>query len=317
MKHSKQIVAQSRSPRSEQFKEALIRLWRLARAKPVLIISMMSLLSIVIAALLADILATHDPISQDIGHRLMPPGSNHYFGTDGFGRDIFSRVIYGSRISLFVALLAVSISSVSGIFIGTICAYYGGTFDLLIQRLIDVLLGFPFLVLALVMVVALGSSPTSVAIAIGLAQFPQIARLSRASALSIKEEPYIEMAKVTGANSQRILWKHILPNSYPPVLTQIVGYFGAAVVAETALSFLGLGVPPPSPSWGRMLQEGVRQYFEVAPWATIFPGLALSFTVLSTALIGDSLPDILDPRHRLFRKFPTKGATQTLLTEEL
>ncbi|MBI2872022.1 MAG: ABC transporter permease [Chloroflexi bacterium] len=247
-------------------------------------------------ALFADVVATHDPLAQNVEQRLRPPGPGHYFGTDGFGRDIFSRVVHGARVSLFVGFLAVSMAAVSGTGIGMFSAYWGGKLDLLVQRVVDVLLGFPFLVLALMMVVALGPSSTSVAIGIALGLTPQVARLSRASALSIKEEEYVKAAMVIGASSYRIIWRHLLPNSGPPILAQVTGYFGTAVVAETTLSFLGLGVPPPFPSWGRMLQEGVRQYFEAAPWATVFPGLALSVSVLACALLGDAVRDLLDPR---------------------
>ena len=252
--------------------------------------------SIVTMALLADAIATHDPVAQDVARRLRPPGPDAYFGTDGFGRDVFSRVVHGSRASLYVGLLSVGIASVAGIGLGTLSAYWSGPFDLVVQRAVDTLLGFPLLVLAIVMVVALGPSANSVVVAIALALAPQIARLSRASALYVKEELYMDAAMVIGATPHRVILRHLLPNSFPPVLAQVTGYFGAAVVAETALSFLGLGVPPPFPSWGRMLQEGSRQYFEAAPWATIFPGLLLSLTVLSSALLGDALRDWLDPR---------------------
>ena len=268
-----------------------------AQTRPVAIFGMVAIILMVVVALSADVVATHDPLAQDLAQRLEPPGQDNYFGTDGFGRDIFSRVVHGARVSLYVGLLAVGMASVAGVSVGTVSAYWGGKSDLLVQRVIDVLLGFPFLVLALIMVVALGTSPTSVAFAIALALAPQVARLSRASALSIRGESYVEAARAIGAGSHRIIWRHLLPNSFPPVLAQVTGYFGAAVVAETALSFLGLGVPPPFPSWGRMLQEGVRQYFEAAPWATVFPGLALSLTVLSAALIGHGIRDLLDPRH--------------------
>ena len=172
-----------------------------------------------------------------------------------------------------------SLASVAGICIGMLSAYSGNRVDVLVQRGVDVLLGFPLLVMALIVVVALGPSTGSVSIAIAIALAPQVARVSRASALSIKAEPYMEAARAVGASSYRIVWRHLLPNSFSPILAQVTGYFGTAVVAETALSFLGLGVPPPFPSWGRMLHEGARQYFEAAPWATIFPGLALSLTV--------------------------------------
>jgi peptide/nickel transport system permease protein len=302
MKRKNHIDPQARAHYARLLAEALSRLWAFARLRPVATLATVVLVALVTVALGADVIATHDPLAQNVAHRLWPPGPDHYFGTDGFGRDIFSRVVHGSRVSLYVGLLAVSLATVVGTWVGTVSAYRGGTFDLVVQRVIDALLGFPFLVLALIMVVALGSSPTSVAMAIALALAPQVARLSRASALSTKGEPYMEAARVIGASPYRIIWRHLLPSSFPPVLAQVTGYFGAAVVAETALSFLGLGVPPPFPSWGRMLQEGARQYFEAAPWATVFPGLALSVTVLSSALLGDAIRDLLDPRQRLSRR---------------
>ncbi|MBI2856254.1 MAG: ABC transporter permease [Chloroflexi bacterium] len=304
MKRHDQNNSRPPLPRTRGVARALRRVWALARTSPLAAIALSGLLLIGAVALLADVFATHDPLAQDVAQRLRPPGSDHYFGTDGFGRDILSRVVHGSRVSLSVGLLAVGMAAVAGVGVGTLSGYRGRAFDLLLQRVIDVLLGFPFLVLALVMVVALGTSPTSVAIAIALALAPQIARLSRASALSIKEEPYVEAARVIGAGAYRVIRRHLLPNSFPPVLAQVTGYFGAAVVAETALSFLGLGVSPPYPSWGRMLQEGARQYFEAAPWTTVFPGLALSLTVLSAALLGDAVRDLMDPRHGL----PTQDA---------
>ena len=272
--------------------------WAFARARPVAFVAILVLGSIVTMALLADAIATHDPVAQDVARRLRPPGPDAYFGTDGFGRDVFSRVVHGSRASLYVGLLSVGIASVAGIGLGTLSAYWSGPFDLVVQRAVDTLLGFPLLVLAIVMVVALGPSANSVVVAIALALAPQIARLSRASALYVKEELYMDAARVIGAPPHRVILRHLLPNSFPPVLAQVTGYFGAAVVAETALSFLGLGVPPPFPSWGRMLQEGSRQYFEAAPWATIFPGLLLSLTVLSSALLGDALRDLAGPALR-------------------
>ena len=299
MNRNDSIGSQNQALRTGLIADYLSIIWVFARTRPLAALGVAVLISMGVVAFMADFVATHDPLAQNAAELLRPPGPDHYFGTDGAGRDIFSRVVHGSRVSLYVGFLAVSMAAVVGTCIGTVTAYLGGTFDLIAQRVIDVFLGFPFLVLALIMVVAFGSSPTSVAVAIALSLAPQVARLSRASALSIKGDPYVEAASVIGASSYRVILKHLLPNSFPPVLAQVTGYFGVAVVAETALSFLGLGVPPPFPSWGRMLQEGVRQYFEVAPWATVFPGLALSLTVTSSALIGDAVRDLLDPRHAL------------------
>ena len=315
MKRDNYRGPRSRGSRTRLLTETLSGIWVFAQTRPLSTLAIAALISLVAVALLADVVATHDPLVQNIAQRLRPPGPDHYFGTDGFGRDIFSRVVHGSRVSLYVGLLAVSMAAVAGICIGTVSAYLGGTFDLVVQRVIDIVLGFPLLVLALIMVVALGPSPTSVAVAVALAQAPQVARLARASALSIKGELYVEAARVIGGDSYRIIRRHLLPNSFPPVLAQVTGYFGTAVVAEAALSFLGLGVPPPFPSWGRMLQEGARQYFEAAPWATVFPGLALSITVLSSALLGDAVRDLLDPRHGSSKIRTTGSARWTKVIE--
>jgi len=311
MNGNNHIAPQSQSSLTGSVEKFSAKFWEFARTRPLAILCIGVLASMGVVALMSDFVATHDPLAQNAEEILRPPGPEHYFGTDGAGRDIFSRVVHGSRVSLYVGFLAMGMASVVGTFIGTVSAYRGGIFDLIASRVIDVLLGFPFLVLALIMVVAIGSSQTSVAIAIALAQAPQIARLSRATALSIIEEPYLDAARAGGADSYRIICRHLLPNSFPPVLTQVAGYFGAAVVAETALSFLGLGVPPPFPSWGRMLQEAVRQYFEVAPWATIFPSLALSLTVVSSALLGDEFRDLLDPRRVLPLRTRSRTTSQS------
>ena len=249
-------------------------------------------------AIFAPIISTEDPLAQKVEDRLQSPSAAHLFGTDGFGRDVFSRVVYGARASLYVGFLAITLATGSGLVVGLVSAYRGGWPDLLIQRGVDVLLGFPFLVLALIVVVALVPSPTSAALAIALALAPQIARVARASALSVLGEGYIEAAWMGGSSPYRILWRHLLPNSLPPIIAQVTGYFGMAVVAEATLSFLGLGIPPPLPSWGRMLAEGTRQYFEAAPWVTVFPGIVLSLTVVSFAMLGDGLRDLLDPKRK-------------------
>ena len=241
MKRRDHRNSRSRAPLPRLLTEGLHAVWGFAWAQPLATVALVALVSIAALALLADVIATHDPLAQDVDQRLKPPGADHYFGTDGFGRDVFSRVIHGARVSLSVGFLSVIMAAAAGISIGTISAYRGGKLDLLVQRVVDVLLGFPFLVLALIMVVAMGSSLTSVTIAIALAQAPQVARLSRASALPIKEETYVEAARGIGTRDFRIIWRHVLPNSFPPVLAQVTGYFGAAVAAETALSFLGLG----------------------------------------------------------------------------
>ncbi len=250
----------------------------------------------VLMAVFADAVAPHDPVVQDIPNRLTPPGADFYMGTDTFGRDVFSRIIHGARVSLFVGLVSAALGTSIGTFIGIVSAYVGGRVDLVAQRLVDAMMAFPTLVLALVIVAAFGASLTNVVMAVVIALMPQAVRLSRSNALSIKQETYVLAAQAMGASSLRTMLRHILPNSLAPVLVLATEYLAEAVLAEASLSFLGLGVPPPQPSWGRMLQEGAHQFLEVAPWLTIFPGLALTLAIFSFALFGDALRDALDPR---------------------
>ena len=262
--------------------------------KPAALMASIFLVTVAISAASAGLLSRHDPLKQNVAERLQPPGAQNIFGTDGFGRDVFSRVLHGSRTSLYVGLLAVTLSSTVGITFGVTSAYIGGRFDLFLQRITDIFLGFPFLVLALITVIIFDPSATSVALAISIALAPKVARVSRACALTVKTEEYVLAARLSGARGSAIIFRHLLPNSFPTILAQITGYFGAAVAAEATLSFLGLGVPPPYPSWGGMLLEGTRQYFEAAPWVTLIPGMVLSITVISFALLGDALRDSLD-----------------------
>lgn len=254
------------------------------------------LLAVVAMALFADAFASRDPLAQDVEARLLPPSGEHWFGTDGFGRDVWSRVVFGARASLTVGALAVVLAGAAGIAMGVASAYVGGAVDLVVQRFVDALLGFPFLVLALVVVVALSPSAFSVGVAVAIAIAPQIARMARATTLRTKAEEFVTAARISGAGHGSLILRHILPNCLSPLIAQLSGLFGTAVAAEATLSFLGLGVPPPFPSWGRMLQEGARQYFESAPWVTLFPGAVLSLTVVSFALLGDILRDLLERR---------------------
>jgi len=267
----------------------------LARRRPLVVICGAALVVIASLAIFADFVSPHDPLVQDISSRLKPPGQEFFFGTDNFGRDVFSRVIHGSRSSLYMAITSIFVGTVLGTLIGAASAYRGGWFDLVFQRLVDTLLGFPLLVLAVIMVVALGTSTHAVTIAIAVGLVPQMARLSRSRALSVREETFVLAARAIGAPPLHVMLKHILPHIIAPVLAYATGYVSAALITESALSFLGLGVPPPHPSWGGMLQEG-RLYLEAAPWLTIFPGIALSITAFSFALLGDVLRDMLDPR---------------------
>ena len=251
-----------------------------------------------IAAILAPLIAPHDPLIQDIPNRLNAPSSQYWLGTDNFGRDVLSRTLYGARISLYVGFASVGLATVVGMLIGVASGYLGGLVDLLIQRVVDMLLGFPGLILAMVMVVAIGASLNNVVFAIAVVFSPRVVRLARSSALSIKEEPYVLAAQSIGASHIRIMLRHILPNALAPVFVLATGYLGTAIVVEASLSYLGLGVPPPDPSWGNMIFAGSRGNLEAAPWLSVFPGLALALVVFSFSFLGDALRDAFDPRLR-------------------
>ena len=274
------------------------KLWLFARKKPLGAIGGLTLVVIVLVAVFASQIATVGPLEEDYPNRLRSPDSTFLFGTDSFGRDMFSRIVHGARISLRVGLFSVLIGTAVGVTIGITTAYFGGWLDLLFQRFMDALMGFPGLVLVLALVVALGASLNNVILAIAISFAPRMGRLARSAALSIKEEDYILAARAVGLSSLRIMVRHVLPNSFAPILVLATGYLGAAIIIEASLSFLGLGVPPPHASWGRMLQFAAKRYQEAAPWLSIFPGLALTVTVFGFNLFGDALRDVLDPRLR-------------------
>ena len=271
---------------------------RLALDRPLGAAGVVVIVVIATVALFPQLISDRDPLLHDVPNRLLPPSRDHWFGTDGFGRDMASRIAHGAAVSLYVAGAAISIGAVVGTTVGTLSGYLGGLFDLVVQRFVDALLGIPFLILAIVVIVAIRPSTHAVIIAIAAGYAPQAARLTRATVASVKTEHYVEAIRAMGAGPFRIVLRHVLPNSISPMLIHATGALGTALVAEATLSFLGLGVPPPEPSWGRMLQEGARSYLEVAPWLTIAPGLALTTTVVSVAFVGDALRDALDPRSK-------------------
>ena len=271
---------------------------RFAKTRPLGAVGGFSVLVVVLVAIFAPVIATHDPINQTASLRLTPPGSTFLVGSDQFGRDVFSRIVFGARISLYVGLLSVLLSLAIGTVMGVGSAYAGGIFDMLLQRVIDTMLGFPAVVLSLVLVVALGASLNNVTLAIALAYTPRMARLARSSAITVKTEDYILASRAIGATPLRIIARHLLPNSLTAVIVLATGYLGTAIVVEASLSFLGLGVPPPHPSWGRDIFSGAQNFLEIAPWLAISPGVALTFAVLGFNLFGDALRDTFDPRLR-------------------
>lgn len=271
---------------------------RFARRKPMGAISAFILILLALTAIFAPVLATHDPILQDGPGRLQAPSAEHWMGTDNLGRDVFSRVIFGARISLEVGFFAIGLGTVFGVSIGVVSGYLGGKLDLITQRFVDVLMGFPFIILAMLLVVALGASLLNVGIALSVAIVPRVIRLSRSSTLTVKEEMYVLAAFTVGVSLPRMVFIHILPNTLGPVFVLATGALGGVIVAEAGLAFLGLGIPPPTPSWGGMLNVGARGYMEAAPWMVLFPGIALSIVVFTFSLLGDALRDILDPRLR-------------------
>jgi peptide/nickel transport system permease protein len=270
---------------------------RFVRKKPLGAAGGVLVVILVATAILANVLSTHNPVrtSNDI---LVAPGAEHWLGTDNLGRDLYSRVIHGSRISLLVGLASTLAGTILGGLIGLISGYAGGKTDLLAQRAMDIMQALPILVLALVLAAALGPSMTNAIVAISIPIVPRAARIIRASVLAIRETTYVEAARALGVRHVRVALRHILPNTMGPFIVLATAQLGGSILVEAALSFLGLGIPEPYPSWGRMLSIAAAEYAEKAPWLVIWPGLAISLAVFGTNLLGDALRDTLDPRLR-------------------
>jgi peptide/nickel transport system permease protein len=271
---------------------------RFARRKPLGALGGVLLLVMALTALFADQLATHDPIATQASATLAKPSEEHWLGTDHLGRDMYSRLVHGARVSLIVGIGSTLLGSVLGGIIGLLSGYAGGKTDLIAQRLLDILQGLPLLVLALVMSAALGPSIHNVIIAISIPIVPRASRIIRASVLSIREMQYVEAARALGLRHVRIAFRHVLPNTVGPFIVLVTAQLGAAILVEAALSFLGLGVPEPYPSWGRMLSVSAAEYAQKAPHLVLFPGIAISLAVFGSNLFGDALRDTLDPRLR-------------------
>ena len=252
----------------------------------------------VFAAVFADLICQYSPLTVDSAHALAPPGAQHWLGTDSFGRDVWARIIHGARISLAVGIGSTALGGFFGVIIGLASGYLSGWVDLVFQRVTDILQALPLLVLALVMTAALGPSLPNVIIAIAIPLVPIVARVIRANTLALRELPFIEAAKSIGMSETRIALRHVLPNTLAPLIVLATAQLGSTILTEASLSFLGLGIPEPYPSWGRMLSESAAEYVRTAPWLVIYPGIAISLAVFGTNLFGDALRDILDPRQR-------------------
>ncbi|WP_294446198.1 ABC transporter permease [uncultured Mailhella sp.] len=250
-----------------------------------------------VLALLAPWIAPFDPAALNLDQILMPPSSEHLLGTDELGRDVFSRLLYGARVSLWVGFVAVGISTAIGIVLGLASGYFGGWTDELIMRGVDVMLCFPSFFLILAVIAFLEPSLTNIMVVIGFTSWMGVARLVRAETLSLRERDFIAASKLAGASTTRLLFVHILPNALAPVLVSATLGVAGAILVESSLSFLGLGVQPPDASWGNMLMDG-KNTLEIAPWLSLYPGLAILVTVLGYNLLGESLRDLLDPRLR-------------------
>jgi peptide/nickel transport system permease protein len=273
-------------------------LWGLTKRKPLGAAAASILLLLVFTAIFADVLAPYDPLLTRPEIRLAPPSWQHPFGTDDIGRDVLSRIIYGTRISLWVGLLAVGIGTVAGTLIGLISGYWEGWLDLGLQRIMDALMTIPGLILALAIVSVLTPNTTNAMLAIAIVIIPGNSRIVRGAVLSAKQNPYVEAARALGCRHLRIIASHILPNVTAPILIIASIWLGNAIFIEASLSFLGLGTQPPTPSWGLMLSSTGRAFMEQAPWLAIFPGLAISLAVLGFNLFGDALRDVWDPKLR-------------------
>ena len=301
MRHSEDIQPATQSLVPTQPRRRRISLWTLAKRKPLGALSAFILVTLIAVAILAPVLAPYDPYQFNLNERGLPirlryPDRQFLCGTDAHGRDVFSRIIYGARVSLLVGFCSVLLGTCAGTLIGLVSGYWEGKTDQGLQRGVDTLMAFPGIVLALAVLSVLGQSLLNIILVIALVIAPGSSRIVRGAVLSLKQNAYVDAARAAGATSWRIILRHILPNVFAPVLIIASVWLGNAIVIEAALSFLGLGTPPPTPTWGGMLGGEGRRSLETAPYLAIFPGLAISIVVLAFNMLGDALRDIFDPR---------------------
>jgi peptide/nickel transport system permease protein len=255
-------------------------------------------LIMILVAVFADVIAPYNPVANAFDRMHEPPGLENWFGTDQFGRDVFSRIVYGARTALVVGFVSSFVGAFIGLILGVASAYFGGRTDLIFQRVSDVFMAFPIIILALALIAIFGTGIQNVIIAITIPFIPRCARVVRSTALAIREMPYIDAARACGFGHTRIILYHMVPNVMAPFLIMITAFVGQAILLEASLSYLGLGVQEPTPAWGLMLQGGAEEYAESAPWIAIFPGIAISLAVFGFSLFGDSVRDELDPKLR-------------------
>jgi peptide/nickel transport system permease protein len=270
--------------------------WLRLKRNPLAVIGLAITVTLILMAVFAPWIAPHDPIAQDLGNRFVPPWSaNHWLGTDEFGRDILSRILFGSRITLYIVLLVILTAPVAGLLIGTVAGYFGGWTDTILMRITDIFLAFPKLILALALVAVLGPGMENAVLAIALTSWPPYARVARAETLTVRNSDYIAAVKLQGAGSARVIWGHVMPMCLPSVIIRVTLDMAGVILTAAGLGFLGLGVQPPLPEWGLMISSGRKFLFEQW-WVATMPGLAIFIVSLGFNLLGDGLRDVLDPR---------------------
>ncbi|MBQ2991201.1 MAG: ABC transporter permease [Clostridia bacterium] len=272
-------------------------IWHRLRRNKLAMVGLVMMTVIIMLALCADLIADYNKVvvGMNMLERLQPPSAKHWFGTDGYGRDVFARIIHGSRLSLTLSIVSMSIAVAVGSLIGAIAGYYGGKIDDYLMRLMDMLLAIPPMLMSISIVAALGRSMVNLMLALALAYMPVFARVIRSSILSVKGQEFVEAAKACGTSDARIIMRHIVPNAVGPIIVQATLAMGSAILTISSLSFMGMGIQPPQPEWGTMLYEG-RDLIRTSPYLVIFPGIAIAVSVLSLNLLGDGLRDALDPR---------------------
>jgi peptide/nickel transport system permease protein len=288
-------VADQAPPRPSR----LAVLWQFCRQNPLGAVGGLVVIVMVLMAAFADVVTFYDPTRNNFGAMLESPGADYWLGTDQFGRDVYSRIVYGARTALLVGFVSAFVGGTVGLILGVASAHFGGRFDLILVSIMDVLMAFPLIILALAVVSIFGTGTSNVIMAITIPFIPRCARVVRSSALAVREMPYIDAARACGFSHARIVMRHMVPNVFAPYLVVMTAAVGQAILLEASLSFLGLGVQEPLPAWGLMLRGGAQEYAESAPWVAVFPGIAISLAVFGFNLFGDALRDWLDPKMKI------------------